>query len=140
MSVFLLNEHNEPVRGVHSFHQIHPDKKLITIRLQCSSQNFGQQVLKHIIDGDYDIQLVLIFNHLNQNSQNRFPIISHYFRTISMKTIADQNNHNPIYIQKQQINSFVSIYLINLIQMISNTNSSLAVGLDKQFNRFIQLS
>lgn len=135
-SAFIVSTHDEPVLGVHSFHRTHPNGKTMTIRFQCSSENVAHKVMTHIIDGDYDIEFAFFFADLNKNTAaaaSMSTITSNSLRNVLLKTVADGEYANAIYIDKEQINKFVSNYSANVIKIIYKDDSSLIVGLHEDF-------
>lgn len=144
-SVFITNANNKPIPGVYPFRKTHPNEKTMTIRFQCSSEDIAQEVMSHVIDGDYDVEFVFFFAGFYKISMSRVPITKDLLKNVLIKTTADGGNTKAIYIHRNQADKFISTYLSNVRKMIykedlkSNT-SLVTTGLEETLFSLIQRS
>ncbi|CAF3139264.1 unnamed protein product [Rotaria socialis] len=143
LMAYIVRGANLPVEGVHPYKAIHLNQLTMIFRFRCSSQEIAEEILKKIIEDEYEIDVSFYFVDFKQVSMNLVSISSDQLRSVLSKTVADGGNTNAQYIHRQQTFAFVGRYLTNVRKMIymenENANMSmLTTSLGDQFSSLME--
>ncbi|CAF4466410.1 unnamed protein product [Rotaria magnacalcarata] len=143
LMAYIVRGANLPVEGVHPYKAVHPNQLTMIFRFRCSTQEIAEEIVKKIIEDEYEIEISFYFAGFKQVSMNLVSISSDQLRSVLSKTVADGGSTNAQYIHRQQTSTFVGRYLTNVRKMIYMENekanmSMLTTSLEDQFSSLME--